>query len=80
MRFNESEMVSALAWQVPEWEGKMTYRPPGRSGGFRSNAEYKDRWFRLKSNCLFFWRIPSAGGKPLPGTEPLGVSLTFSHS
>ncbi len=82
MRLNEGEFVSALAWQTPEWEGKLTYRPPTTSSGGggipfgRSSSDFKDRWFRLKSNFLFYWRVsPHNGGRPLRGSEPAGVLL-----
>ena len=88
MRFNENEVVSELAFSTPDWEGKLTYKPPKSSSGFGSRgAEFKERWFRLKANCLFYWRMPSSSSTadqrpspPAAGTEPLGcIILEGSH-
>jgi hypothetical protein len=56
------------------------YKPAKSSGGFgRSSPEYKDRWFRLRGNVLFYWRINSNSGpgseRPSPGTDPMGMLL-----
>ena len=54
MRFNESEVISALAFaHNPDWEGKLWHKAPSKSG----NSEYKERFIRLKANFLFIWRI-----------------------
>ena len=38
-----------------------------------------ERWFRIKANLLFYFRLTPEGCKPtLPGTEPLGV-LVLEH-
>ena len=51
----------------------------GRGGG-----EFKERWVRLRANCLFYWRHAngnSAKAKPSLGSEPLGVLiLEASHA
>ena len=79
MRLNESELISSVAFQSPEWEGRLSYKAPGRGGGFRAKEEYKDRWFRLKSNFLFYWRIGNSssggGGRPQKNAEPMGVRI-----
>ena len=81
MRFNEAE-IAALAATPPEWEGRLWYKPPARksssavSGLVRtaltSGAEWKERYFRLRANLLFFWRVP-----PLDGAL-VGVTPTVS--
>ena len=74
MRFNDQE-VAQLAQQPPEWEGRLSYRPPTKSRGpFASGSgDPRDRWFRLRTNCLFYFRLSPLGGRPPVGAEPLGV-------
>ena len=86
MRYNENELVAELAFRTPDWEGKLTYKPPKSSGGFGSRgSDFKERWFRLKANCLFYWRMPNGNeeGRPSPpssGTDPMGcIILEGSH-
>lgn len=84
MRWNEAE-VAVLAHQPPEWEGKLTYRAPKtkNSRGFpnlaftssTSQNETRDRWFRLRANCLFYLRLGPSDSRPAPGTEPMGVFI-----
>ncbi|TRY74688.1 hypothetical protein TCAL_08375 [Tigriopus californicus] len=78
MRFNENE-VMALAFQTPEWEGKLQYKAPSRGHtSFSRGSDYKDRWFRLRANCLFYFRLgPGTTGSDRPplGTEPMGLLL-----
>ena len=54
----------------------------GQLGGHSSNSTYdsnrgnnaRDRWFRIKANMLFYFRLTPEGCKPpIPGTEPLGM-------
>ena len=42
MRWNEQE-VAQLALQSPEWEGRLNYRPPGKSRGPFASSEPRDR-------------------------------------
>lgn len=79
MRFNENE-VMALAFQTPEWEGKLQYKAPnrGHTALTRTGSDYKERWFRLRANCLFFFRLASTEGgseRPALGAEPLGLII-----
>jgi hypothetical protein len=91
MRWNEGE-VSLLAQQTPSWEGKLTYVPPKNktksvvggalsgiwSGTSGSSNDTRDRWFRLRTNSLFYFRLTSAQGRPPLGAEPLGVFILES--
>lgn len=87
MRWNEFE-VASLSHQPPEWEGKLLHKPPPKMSSSvvpsfaKSSDEYKERWFRLRANCLFYWRITDARGGALPvSAEPLGVlMLEDSHA
>ena len=81
-RVNKGMQIQ-LAVVVFQWEGKLLYKAPASShrglaaavakassgGGGNSGDEYKERWFRLKANCLFYWKT----FRPSFGTEPLGV-------
>lgn len=75
MRWNEQE-VAQLAQQTPEWEGRLNYRPPAKSRGpfgGGGGGEARDRWFRLRANCLFYFRLSPMGARPPVGNEPIGV-------
>ena len=76
MRWNEQE-VSQLAQQTPEWEGRLNYRPPTKSRGpfSSSSSDPRDRWFRLRANCLFYFRLSAMSGRPPLGAEPMGVLI-----
>ena len=85
MRWNENE-VAALAHQPPEWEGRLMHKAQqhGRSAMSRfangRNGEFKERWVRLRANCLFYWRYNNISAPPL-GSEPLGLLvLEASHA
>ena len=83
MRWNEGE-VAQLANQTPAWEGKLIYKPPKNKnrGAALTNIfqggnsdEPRERWFRLRANCLFYFRLMTNGGRPPLGSEPLGVLI-----
>lgn len=85
MRWNVNE-VAALAHQPPEWEGRLMHRD-GRGGKVIQrfsngrSGEFKERWVRLRANCLFYWRHTNGSAKPALGSEPLGVLiLETSHA
>ena len=81
MRFNEAEVCSLATVGTPEWEGKLTYKSPKGGSSFLRTEEYKDRYFKLRANCLFYYRIPQgAQDRPAQNTEPMGVLvLEGSH-
>uniref|UniRef100_A0A2L2YFA4 Pleckstrin homology domain-containing family J member 1 n=1 Tax=Parasteatoda tepidariorum TaxID=114398 RepID=A0A2L2YFA4_PARTP len=64
MRFNEKE-IAFIAAQPGDKEGRLHYRSPG----FRE--VYKERWFKLKGNLLFYFRLNEYGG--VYEKEPVGV-------
>jgi len=74
MRWNEQEVIQ-LAKQSPEWEGRLNYRPPAKSRGPFAGAtsESRIRWFRLRANCLFYYKLSFEDKRPLPGSEPMGI-------
>ena len=84
MRWNEGE-VAQLAHQTATWEGKLLHKPPkSRNSTFANltgnNNEPRERWFKLRANCLFYFRLSSNGGRPPLGTEPMGVLiLEYCH-
>ena len=48
--------------------------PPASSLKTSQSPNGKERWFRIKANLLFYFRLTPEGRKPaIPGTEPLGV-------
>lgn len=64
MRFNEKEIVP-VASQTADKEGRLCYKSPG----FRET--YKERWFKLKGNLLFYFRLNEYGA--VYEKEPAGV-------
>ncbi len=74
MRWNEPE-VKQLACQSPEWEGRLNYKPPTKSRGpfGGTSSEPRTRWFRLRANFLFFYKLNLEDKRPATGSEPLGV-------
>ena len=82
MRWNVNE-VAALAHQPPEWEGRLMHRD-GRGGKVIQrfsngrSGEFKERWVRLRANCLFYWRHTNGSAKPAlgPGRAPRPILQT----
>lgn len=74
MRWNEPE-VAQLACQSPEWEGRLNYKPPAKSRGpfGGTTSEPRVRWFRLRANFLFYYKLLLEDKRPGSGSEPLGV-------
>ncbi|XP_054723799.1 pleckstrin homology domain-containing family J member 1-like [Uloborus diversus] len=64
MRFNEKEIVCFSA-EPGDKEGRLFYKSPG----FRE--VYKERWFKLKGNLLFYFRLNEHGA--VFESEPVGV-------
>ena len=84
MRYNERELVQFSQTQA-NWEGKLKHKPPksknaskslvaGILGGSGSDDD-RDRWFKLRANCLFYFRLSQNGGRPPLGAEPLGCLI-----
>ena len=57
MRWNEAEVISLLASKPPDWEGRLTYKPPKSSSSFSLQTVYKERYFKLMGNLLFCLRL-----------------------
>ncbi|KAG8226525.1 hypothetical protein J437_LFUL006915 [Ladona fulva] len=57
MRFNDRELVDICS-TPPTFEGRLNYRPPGGSFG---QSGFRERWFRLNGNLLFYLRISETG-------------------
>ena len=79
MRWNEPE-VAQLAKLQADWEGILIYKPPPEKNSlkfFASNSqnERRERWFRLKHNCLFYFRLQDGRRRPPLGSEPMGVLI-----
>jgi len=89
MRWNESEMVQ-FAWDPNwSWEGKLIYKSSKNSmkskhlsgifHGGTSSEESRERWFRLRANCLFYFRLTPTGSRPALGTSPLGLIILENY-
>lgn len=88
MRWNENE-VALLAQQTPQWEGILIYKAPksksALSGIFQSSSDHEEsrqRYFKLRANCLFYFRIPSSAPAtkiPPLSSEPLGVLILENY-
>lgn len=65
MRFNEKEMA-AVAAGVADKEGRLNHR------NLSFTEVFKERWFKLKGNLLFYFRLNKHGGLTLQD-EPVGV-------
>jgi hypothetical protein len=63
MRLNDSALRQVARSLAVDREGRLLYRAPRES--------YRERWFRLKGNLLFFCRTTSMGAMLDP--DPLGV-------
>ncbi|CAH1709792.1 pleckstrin homology domain-containing family J member 1-like [Aphis gossypii] len=67
MRFNNREMIH-ISHSNPVLEGRMSYAK--LSNGYSSKG-FKERWFRLKYNLLFYFKINGFGQVDLH--QPAGV-------
>jgi hypothetical protein len=66
MRFNDKELGAWASVFSPDKEGLLEKKGAGRGQG------YKQRWFRLKGNLLFYFKVDELGGWESCG-EPVGV-------
>ncbi|XP_071536746.1 pleckstrin homology domain-containing family J member 1-like isoform X1 [Panulirus ornatus] len=67
MRFNTDDLAE-YAVQAGDHEGRLTHKPPPRT---LYDTACKERWFKLKSNFLFYYRLNEFGG--VDKNEPNGV-------
>lgn len=63
MRFNEHELVSLLQSKTPDWEGRLSYKPPKSGGSFGMASQYKERYFKVLGNLLFCLRTANTSEK-----------------
>ncbi|CAI8019948.1 Sesquipedalian-1 [Geodia barretti] len=56
MRFNDKELGAWASVFSPDKEGLLEKKGAGRGQG------YKQRWFRLKGNLLFYFKVDELGG------------------
>ncbi|XP_013788729.1 pleckstrin homology domain-containing family J member 1-like [Limulus polyphemus] len=64
MRFNDKELRSVALGKTDK-EGRLNHKIPGFIEG------YKERWFRLKGNLLFYFRVNEFGA--MIEKEPVGL-------
>lgn len=67
MHFN-SDGLAQFAEAVGDHEGRLTHKPPPRT---LYDSAYKERWFKLKANLLFYYRLNEFGA--VGKNEPSGV-------
>lgn len=70
MRFNDRELTK-IGLGDAELEGRLNHRRP--PGGNFSQKGFKERWFKLKSNLLFYFRISEVG--KIDERQPAGVFI-----
>ena len=71
MKWNEAEAISLLTSKPPDWEGRLTYKPPKSSSSFALQTVYKERYFKLMGNLLFCLRLGQDNKGEL--TDPVTV-------
>jgi hypothetical protein len=64
LHFNESALRYVAQSRPPDREGRLLYR--------KSSDSYKERWFRLYGNLLFYFRTNDLGAVA-DASDPLGV-------
>lgn len=80
MRWNEQEVVALLSTKTPDWEGQLTYKPP-KSGAYKMQTAFKERYFKVVGNLLFCLRVSSASsvfhttGDKLVGGDVVSVMV-----
>ena len=62
--FNDGAMKVLAAKRIPEREGRLFYR--------NSQGKYKERWFKLQGNLLFYFRT-NEFGSIATDPDPVGV-------
>ncbi|KAG8326986.1 pleckstrin homology domain-containing family J member 1-like [Homalodisca vitripennis] len=60
MRFNDSELAT-LSSSNADLEGRLNYRKTPSGNFSQSGSGFKERWFKLKYNLLFFFKINELG-------------------
>uniref|UniRef100_A0A1B6D669 Pleckstrin homology domain-containing family J member 1 n=1 Tax=Clastoptera arizonana TaxID=38151 RepID=A0A1B6D669_9HEMI len=68
MRFNDKELAE-MSLGEGELEGRLNYRKHP-NGNFNQNGGFKERWFKLKCNLLFYFKISDQGKME---KQPAGV-------
>jgi len=63
MRWNEQEVLSLLSTKTPDWEGRLTYKPPKSGGSFAIQSPFKERYFKVIGNLLYCLRLNNTGEK-----------------
>jgi len=66
IHFNDTALRHTAAHRAPDREGRLLHRT--------SNRAYRERWFRLTGNLLFYFRTNDVGGLA-DATDPLGVMV-----
>ncbi|XP_071536748.1 pleckstrin homology domain-containing family J member 1-like isoform X2 [Panulirus ornatus] len=76
MRFNTDDLAE-YAVQAGDHEGRLTHKPPPRT---LYDTACKERWFKLKSNFLFYYRLNEFGGVDKNEDDPYRKHLFFAQS
>uniref|UniRef100_A0A0P4VYU7 Pleckstrin homology domain-containing family J member 1 n=1 Tax=Scylla olivacea TaxID=85551 RepID=A0A0P4VYU7_SCYOL len=67
MHYNNDSLVH-FAETAGDHEGRLTHKSPPRT---LYDSAYKERWFKLRANLLFYYRLNEFGG--VEKNEPSGV-------
>lgn len=60
MRFNDKELVHVSLGEA-DLEGRLNYRKTPSGNFSQSGGVFKERWFKLKCNLLFYFKINEFG-------------------
>ncbi|XP_044741432.1 pleckstrin homology domain-containing family J member 1-like [Chrysoperla carnea] len=76
MKFNDRELISVSLQPDSTIEGRLCHqKPQGKdwSDWMSQSTAFKDRWFKLKCNFLFYYRINES--ENIDYEQPLGVFI-----
>ncbi|XP_068229979.1 uncharacterized protein [Palaemon carinicauda] len=76
MRVNSCELIE-FAVAAGEQEGRLTHKPPPRT---LYDTAYKERWFKLRANCLFYYRLNEFGGVDKNEDDPERKHMFFAQN
>jgi len=66
MRFNDKELITYSSGDA-DLEGRLNYKKTPSGNFSQSSSGFKERWFKLKHNLLFYFKFDELGhieGKP----------------
>lgn len=70
MRFNEKQLIN-LSLEKPDFEGRLHYKKVWVN--YPNSKGFKERWFKLKSNILFYFKLNDT--RQLYSKQPSGLFI-----